>query len=286
MSVNLATIKEIRPYLAAELGTIYNDNELAALSRIIVKTIFEADGLHRIHDNTQPLTRHEAGRITDICNELKTGKPYQYVLGETGFYNCRIRVNPGVLIPRPETEELVDLIVKENRNYNGRIIDFGTGSGCIAIALAANLPNADLTAIDISEEALDIARGNADLNSVNVKFEKGDILNYKREMKAGIFVSNPPYVRNSEKKLMQQNVLGFEPHQALFVEDSDPLLYYRAILEISKRNLERGGKIYFEINEALGSEMAELISSFGFNEISIIKDLNDRNRIAKASRNE
>lgn len=286
MSVNLATIKEIRPYLAAELGTIYNDNEVAALSRIIVKTIFEAHGLHRIYDNTKLLTVDEAGRIVEICSALKTGKPYQYVLGETWFYNCRIRVNPDVLIPRPETEELVDLIVKDNKNYDGRIIDFGTGSGCIAIALASNLPHAEVTGIDISEGALAIARENAELNRVNVKLEKGDILNYEMEMKAGIFVSNPPYVRDSEKQLMHRNVLGFEPHHALFVEDSDPLVYYRAILEISQRNLEPGGKIYFEINEAMGREMTDMISLYGFSEISIIKDLNNKDRIAKATRHE
>lgn len=284
MSVKLATIKDIRPYLTEELRSIYDGNEIASLSRILLKTIFDAPGLHRIYDNQQPLDEPKARRIIDICNELKTGKPYQYVLGQTEFYNCIINVNPGVLIPRPETEELVDLIIKENINYHGRIIDFGTGSGCIAIALSANMPGAEVTGIDMSDSALGVARSNADLNRVGVNFEKDDILNFKSEMRAGIFVSNPPYIRHSEKQLMHRNILDYEPHMALFVDDSDPLVYYRAILDISRTNLEAGGKIYFEINEAMGREIHRLISLYGYREISILKDLNNRDRIAKAIR--
>lgn len=286
MSVNLATIKEIKPYLTKELGGIYNENEIAFLSRIIIKTAFDTPGLHLFTTGQQTVNDHQASRIIEICNELKSGKPYQYVLGKTEFYNCIINVSPAVLIPRPETEELVDLIIRENKGYHGFIIDFGTGSGCIAIALAANIQGIEVTGIDLSEEALAVAVGNADLNSVRVKFEKKDILNFSGEMKAGIFVSNPPYVRNSEKKQMHRNVLDFEPHDALFVEDKDPLVYYRAILEISRTNLEMGGKVYFEINEAMGKDIFDLFPLYGFREISIIKDLNDRDRFAKGVKHE
>lgn len=286
MSVNLATIKEIKHYLTKELGSIYNENEVTYLFRIIIKTVFDTPGLHMIMTGHQALNDNQVSRIIEICNEMKSGKPYQYVLGKTEFYNCIINVGPAVLIPRPETEELVDLIIRENKGYHGSIIDLGTGSGCIAIALAANIAGAEVTGIDLSDDALDVARCNADLNSVRVIFEKKDILNYSGEKKAGIFVSNPPYVRNSEKKQMQRNVLDFEPHDALFVEDTDPLVYYRAILEISRTNLETGGKIYFEINEAMGKEIFNLFSFYGFREISIIKDLNERDRIAKGVKHE
>ena len=177
----------------------------------------------------KPVTSEQVKRVVDICKELKTGKPIQYILGETIFYDCIIRVNNATLIPRPETEELVDLIIRENRGLPGNIIDIGTGSGCIAIALAANLPGAVITGIDISDEAIRIARENALLNNVAVSFVKGDIFNFDYEIvnKAEIIVSNPPYVRNSEKQFMSKNVLDFEPHNALFVTDSDPLVYYQ-----------------------------------------------------------
>jgi release factor glutamine methyltransferase len=196
-------------------------------------------------------------------------------------------LNSSTLIPRPETEELVDLIIKENKNFNGNIIDFGTGSGCIAIALAMKFPLSELTGIDISEDALNIARENAVLNKVKVSFIKGDILDFnKTEIgKAGIIVSNPPYVRDSEKSLMGKNVLDFEPHQALFVPDSEPLLYYRAILEIAAHILLPRGRLYFEINEAMGAVLVQLMKLFGYSEIQIIPDINDKERFIKGRKN-
>lgn len=219
MGVNIQTIKEIRFYLEGELEEFYQEPEIRALANIIIKTVIGITKLHQVHDAEQPVTGRQANRIIDICKELKTGKPIQYILGETNFYDCIIRVNRATLIPRPETEELVDLIIRENRGFTGNITDMGTGSGCIAIALAANLPGSLITGIDIAEDAIRIAQENALLNNVTVSFMTGDIFNFdfKAVSKAGIIVSNPPYVRDSEKQLMCKNVLDFEPHMALFV---------------------------------------------------------------------
>lgn len=287
MYVKIQTIKDIRFYLAKELEEIYQETEISALASIIIKTVLGIKKLHQLFNITgQPVTSGQAGRIIDICKELKTGKPIQYILGETTFYDCIIRVNNATLIPRPETEELVDLIIRENNGYRGSIIDIGTGSGCIAIALAANMPGSVITGIDISEGAISIARENALLNNVIVSFMHGDIFNFDPEIvnKSGIIVSNPPYVRNSEKKLMNSNVLDFEPHVALFVTDEDPLKYYNAILKLAGKILLPGGKVYFEINEAMGKSMVQLLESFEYSGIKIVTDINSKERIIKGTK--
>jgi release factor glutamine methyltransferase len=285
MCVKIQTIKDIRLYIAKELEGIYQEPEISALANII-KTAIGITKLHQLYMPEQPVTSEQAGRIFDICKELKTGKPIQYILGETSFYDCIIRINGDTLIPRPETEELVDFIIRENKGYKGNIIDIGTGSGCIAIALAANLPGAVITGIDISSKAIALAQENALVNSVPVRFVTGDIFNfdYKTVDKAGIIVSNPPYVRNSEKKFMSKNVLDFEPHIALFVTDSDPLIHYIAILKMADNILIPGGKLYFEINEALGKSMVRLLESSGYSGIKIIKDIHDKDRIIRGEK--
>jgi release factor glutamine methyltransferase len=285
MLFNLQTIKDIRIYLVKELNSLYNENELNTLARIIIKTTTGTSGLHQLNNPQLRITEKQSSEIIRICEDLKTGKPYQYVLGETTFYDCIIKVNPSVLIPRPETEELVDLLIHENKGYTGEIIDFGTGSGCIAIALATKLAGAWVTGIDISESSLRLAEENASLNKVAVSFKYGDILNFDIDSvkKAGIIVSNPPYVRHSEKKLMNSNVLDFEPHNALFVEDSEPLLYYKSLLEIGRYVLIHPGRIYFEINEAMGSRMKALMDDTGYSDVQILKDLNNRDRIIKGT---
>jgi len=243
--------------------------------------------LHQLYDSGSPVTNTEAEKIIEFTNELKTGKPVQYILGETTFYDCIIKVNGSTLIPRPETEELVDLIIRENKDYRGNIIDFGTGSGCIAIALAVNLPFSSITGIDISGDAISLARENAVLNNVKISFIKSDILNFGEEefTKAGIIVSNPPYVRNSEKLLMGKNVIDFEPPLALFVPDYDPLVYYRAILKLAENILLPAGRLYFEINEAMGKSLIQLFESSGYSEIEIVPDINDKERIIKGRKN-
>ena len=287
MAVKLQTIKDFRNFLIKELSSIYHERESSSIAEIVIADVFELRSRSELMAirNVNP-DNDKIRKFMNYCNILKTGKPVQYVLGETIFYGCRIKVSQGILIPRQETEELVDMIIKENNDFKGRILDIGTGSGCIAVALARNLPLSRVTGIDISPAAVKAASENASLNNVDSRFLTADILNpgFSELTRAGIIVSNPPYVRESEKAAMHSNVLDFEPHEALFVPDEDPLLYYRAILEAANEILELPGRIYFEINEALGKEMVSLLSSFDYTGVEIIKDLNGRDRIAKAKR--
>lgn len=287
MAIKIQTIRDIRRYLSDELAELYPETEISAFTSIIIKTVLKLPKLHTLALPETSVSGKQSGEIIRICRELKKGEPIQYILGETSFYNCLIKLNPETLIPRPETEELVDLVIKENRGFTGKILDIGTGSGCIAIALAVNLPGAKIAGIDISEEALAIAKENALLNRAPVDFFRADIFNIVPGLFNGtdIIVSNPPYIRDSEKSQIARNVLHFEPHSALFVPDSDPLLHYRAILELAENILKREGKIYFEINEAMGDQAAELIISYGFSGVEIVRDLNGRRRFAKGIRN-
>ena len=283
MGIKIQTIKDIRFYLRGELEGAYPENEIRSITNIILRNVLDITMMHQAYLSDKSVNSLQSSKIVAICDEIKTGKPIQYILGETIFYDCTLKLNSSTLIPRPETEELVDLIIGENRGYKGKIIDFGTGSGCIAIAIASNLPGSLVMATDISEEALMIAAENSSLNNVKVNFVKDDILNpdTSKFEKAGIIVSNPPYVREFEKQYMKLNVLDFEPHSALFVADSDPLIYYSGILKKAAEILEPPGKIYFEINEALGIQMVQLLDSYGFSDIRVTKDINGKDRIIK-----
>jgi len=212
-------------------------------------------------------------------------------LGETEFYGRRFLVNDSVLIPRPETEELVKYIVDKQKtqfpvtNNQLQILDIGTGSGCIAISLAKELPNFKVTAYDISEKALETAKTNAELNKANITFKKVDILNNQFSIlnsKFSIILSNPPYVTKQEIDRMQKNVLDFEPHLALFVEDAEPLIFYEAIANFAFNNLIDNGLVAVEINEALGEETADVFRRKGFSEVEIIKDIHQKDRFVSA----
>lgn len=228
-----------------------------------------------------------------IVNELKQEKPIQYILGETEFYGLRFLVNENTLIPRQETEELVELVIKESSQIeilNPKILDIGTGSGCIAISLAKNLTNSKVYALDVSDKALEIAKQNAMINEVEINFITKSILevedlgqltthNSQLTTKFDIIVSNPPYVRNLEKEEIKKNVLAYEPHLALFVEDNDALLFYRKIAQLAKINLSENGKLYYEINQYLGKETVALLEDLGFKNIQLIKDVYGNNRM-------
>jgi release factor glutamine methyltransferase len=222
--------------------------------------------------------------IDHIISELKLNKPIQYIVGRTEFYNLNFYITAGVLIPRPETEELVNLIINENNKGFFKILDIGTGSGCIAISLAKNLPGSVIYATDISDEALSLTRKNCKLNNIDIQLFQHDILidNSPLDEAFDIITSNPPYVRECEKKYMQPNVLEYEPHRALFVPDNDYLLFYRKISDFSVSHLNHNGKIYFEINESFGNEVALLLEEKGFSEISIKKDINNKDRMVRA----
>jgi release factor glutamine methyltransferase len=289
MAVNLQTIKDIRNYLEGELSELYTGGELRSITNIIIPRIFKMSSMSDLlKENEEKAGSEKIKTVIRFCRELKTGKPLQYVLGETIFYDCIIKVNRTVLIPRPETEELVDLIVKENRGFTGNLLDIGTGSGCIAVALAVNFPSSQITGIDISGPAISTAIKNAEKNNAAVSFLKADLfkIDHSEIKKADIIVSNPPYVRNSEKQNIKRNVLGFEPHKALFVPDNDPLKFYCAILDLARHILNPGGTVYFEINEAMGNKIHNLLESYEYHEIIIMKDINGKDRIAKAKKND
>ena len=288
MAVKLQTIKDIRNYISSELSGLYSDQESATISGIIVSNIFKLSGIaSMLRENEIVAGRKEAWMAVNYCRRLKRGEPVQYVTGETSFFGCTIKVSRGVLIPRHETEELVDLIVRENKGFAGRIIDVGTGSGCIAIALAKSLPSSLVTGIDRSKRAIKTAIRNAAFNRTEISFLEADI--FKTDSSetgtAGLIVSNPPYVKNSEKQFMHRNVLDFEPPGALFVPDDDPLRFYMAILRFAVYALDPGGAIYLEINESMGNKVHDLLRSFNYGEIRIIKDINGKERFANGRKN-
>jgi release factor glutamine methyltransferase len=228
--------------------------------------------------------------FNEALGQLSQNKPIQYIIGVTDFLGARIKVNPSVLIPRPETEELVSLIISDLKNINIAslsLLDIGTGSGCIAIAIKQQYQELDVHACDISEDALELAGINAAINHCDISFTRTDILDTVSGPlpQVSIIVSNPPYVRESDKIMLNQNVIGYEPHVALFVDDSDPLRFYKAIVAFALSHLIKPGMLYFEINELYGSQIKELLENNGFSEVAIFKDMSGKNRIIKAVMN-
>ena len=285
-------LKDLRYNFHAELDPMYGTDEVESFFYIL--TEFHLN-VTRIQLASNPdLTIDAAMKIKfdGALQELKKERPIQYIVGETYFRGLRILTNENVLIPRPETEELVDWIceyIKGNAQKQLHILDIGTGSGCIAIAIAKEFPSANTYAIDISKKALELAKVSAELNEVNIQFIEDDILTHLQstfsiDLKFDIIVSNPPYVRVQEKEQMQPNVLNNEPHIALFVEDDDPLVFYRSIIQFADRKLSKNGLLFFEINEYLGNEMSSLIKGSTFDHIEIRKDVFGKDRMVKISR--
>lgn len=284
------TIKNYREIFKNELLPIYDEQEIDSFFYIILEKIHS---LKRIDLALNPETVMDGIQLKQwksIVSDLKTEKPIQYILGETEFYGLRFEVNENTLIPRPETEELVALIIKEEgRRENGdgqvKILDIGTGSGCIAVSLANTIPNFEVFAIDVSEKALATAKRNAEMNKTQVTFWLKNILETEDlGQQFDVIVSNPPYVRNLEKAEIKTNVLQYEPHLALFVEDDDALLFYRKIAQLAKKNLNPEGKLYFEINQYLGKETVKLLESLGFNKVELIQDIYGNDRMISAIR--
>lgn len=281
-------IKEYRTQFIQELTPIYDAGEAESFFYLIVE---EKHQLKRIDLALHPdLVFSEAEIVVwnSILEQLKQEIPVQYLLGKTSFYGLDFEVNENVLIPRPETEELVEWILESQKpkgeSQNIRILDIGTGSGCIAISLAKNLPNATVFAIDVSQKALATAKRNAENNSVNVTFINQNILETEDlGQQFDIIVSNPPYVRNLEKEEIKKNVLDNEPHLALFVEDNDALIFYKKIAELAQKNLSENGQLYFEINQYLGKEMIDLLEKMNFTAIELRKDIYGNDRMVRAS---
>jgi len=286
MLQNHATLKQIRFFLLSELRQIYTENESDSIARIILDHIGYPLEETLLNPGQTP-ARSVIEQINDIVTDLRTGKPIQYVLGYTFFCDLRIGLNDTVLIPRPETEELVDHIIKSVIQPYHRIIDLGTGSGCIAMALKAHFPEADVWGVDLKAEALSLALRNSQLNSLQVNWKEMDLLNLDSldpDQQFDLVVSNPPYVRLSEKKSMAYNVTGFEPDSALFVEDTDPLLFYRAIASFCKIHLTENGEVWVEINEMLGKDTADVFKKEGFRRVQILRDIHEKDRYVHASR--
>lgn len=284
--MNSYTLRQLFDIIGSSLSGLHPVTEVQAIRKLLFeKTVKMPE--YRVHLNPNGLLSIDiSNRILEILDELKKGNPVQYVLGEADFMDMVFEVNAEVLIPRPETEELVHWIISNNKNNSLKILDVGTGSGCIAVSLAKYLSDAQVSALDVSENALKVAKRNALINHVNVDFIKGDILEIYEIAGApfDIIVSNPPYVRELEKQLMNRNVTDFEPHLALFVSDNDPLLFYRTIAQKSKNWLKPKGQLYFEINEAFGNEIKDMLIGNGFSDVEIRKDINGKDRMAYGRR--
>jgi len=271
-----------------ELNSIYDKDEIKSIFLLVVEELL---GIKRIAYQLKKgdlVSETHAIRVRDIIQDLKKNKPIQYILNKADFYGEFFEVNESVLIPRQETEELVDLIIKKHASSSGlKVIDIGTGSGCIPIILSKHLKKPQVTTVDISKEAINTARKNAQRLGQTIRFINADILEWDyvfSDQQYDIIVSNPPYITPNEKQYMQQNVLAYEPELALFIEESAPLIFYDVISSFALKHLVPNGDLYFEINQYLGPETKELIEKKGFDQVQLIKDINGANRIIHAKK--
>lgn len=278
------TVSEISRLMRGRLAPVYGDGEAAAMVRLVFYALRGWNATQLVINGDLNVPEHLAHQIDGIVSRLLRHEPIQYILGVADFYGMRLKVTQDTLIPRPETEQLVDMIVDRYRSVNDlRVLDVGTGSGAIAIALARNLPFPQVTAIDISEEALGVAKENATALKAKVVFINEDIFRYDPEPKSfDIIVSNPPYIDESEKDGMERNVLYYEPHTALFVPDSNPLIFYSRIVETAGEALAPGGSLWFEINPRHVDALVSMIRKAGFSDVRAIKDIHGRDRFVSA----
>ena len=274
-------------YIRHTLEGIYDPAEIENFITIIFQEVCGYNRADLILCKNNELSQPLVAQIRRLTLRLRACEPIQYITGKAYFFNHCFNVAPGVLIPRPETEELVDLIIKENHNKTGNLLDIGTGSGCISISLDKALPGFSTEAWDISPQALSIASQNAKLINAEVNFKLRDVLNTSAsdiDKRYDIIVSNPPYICDSEKIEMDNNVLQHEPHIALFVSDSDPLLFYRKIAELGTELLNNDGKLYFEINRMFGSQTKDMLEALNYRQVSVLKDMYGNDRMVKAIR--
>jgi len=298
------TLKELQQHFHSQLDAIYGKDEVQSFFKLLIENVLNFKPIELVLHTESDISITNQHRFNADIKRLKQEEPIQYIIGETVFFGLPFKVNPSTLIPRPETEELVQWIIEES-NYKTQIpnpdsywvqqqttnnkqltiLDIGTGSGCIAVSLAKSLPDAKIYAIDISKNALNVAKENAILNNVEVNFIQADILNLKSELddlKFDYIVSNPPYVRELEKASIKNNVLRHEPHLALFVQNEDPLQFYKAICEFAVHNLNPKGSLFFEINQYLGAETMQLLSIFNYESIELKQDIFGNDRMIKA----
>ncbi len=279
------TLQQITKQVKELLIPVYGSRETTQLLFLMYENVLQLSRWQQITETHTKVPNSDYNQIMSITKRLVNHEPIQYILGETEFYGLKFRVNPAVLIPRPETEELVDWIIRDHKNSALTIVDVGTGSGCIAVTLAKNLSQSTVYALDVSKQALEQAKANAELNQVAVQFFKTDVLKQAWPVfpkQPNLIVSNPPYVTRKEQTRMQANVLDHEPSLALFVSDDDPLLFYREIATQARNLLTDDGWLYFEINEAFGNQTATLLEALGYRQIELRADINGKHRMLKA----
>lgn len=277
-------LKEAIEQLRNGLAGVAEPNEVQAMIRVICEDVFNYDPVDVALRQESELPDFAPQRVAEIIARLQRHEPLQYIVGSARFHGHRFKVTPAVLIPRPETEQLVDMIVDENPGSDLRVLDMGTGSGCIAISLARALRFAQVDALDVSRDALEVARENAAALKVKVRFFESDMLTPQPPARYDIIVSNPPYICWGEREALDRNVLDYEPGQALFVPDNDPLLFYKAIVPYAAQSLERAGHLYLEINQRFGNEIKRLLEECGFGEVRIIEDSYGKVRFATGVR--
>ena len=273
-------------YIKKELADLYPKTEVQSFIQLLLESVCGWDYTAQILNKNEPVGELNFNKIKQAVLRLKEFEPIQYILGETEFMDLTLEVNSAVLIPRPETEELVNWIIESNNLNTPHILDIGTGSGCIPLALKDGIKDADISGVDISERALEVARKNALRNKFDVHFFEVDILNWE-DYNWNVFdviVSNPPYVREIEKQKMETNVLKYEPQNALFISNEKPLIFYERIAEFAKKHLSYNGKLYFEINEYLSAEMYNLLKYKGFADIELKRDINNKNRMISCAK--
>lgn len=271
-------LKALKDRLFTALVAVYDEREASSAARMIVEELFGYD-----YYNCQQQISVDENTLSEIVSQIESHTPIQQIVGHAWFYDNKFKVTRDVLIPRPETEELVDWIIKDFKNFRGKsVLDIGTGSGAIAVTLDLNMCDAVVSAVDISESALMVASENARILNAEIEFILKDILSEELTDSYDIIVSNPPYITDSEMILMRKNVLEFEPHTALFVRDNDPLIFYRRIAELATKSLNRDGRLYFEINENFGSECCDMLRGLGFRDVVLKQDLNDKDRMIRA----
>nr|WP_255551680.1 peptide chain release factor N(5)-glutamine methyltransferase [Aridibaculum aurantiacum] len=268
---------------------VCDDREAANIANMVIEHFTGQKKIDRIINKDLPVTTEQQRALETAGQQLARHKPVQYVLNEAWFYGIHFYVNENVLIPRPETEELVEWVVQDMQKQHSAIsiLDVGTGSGCIPIALKKQLPGATIAAVDVSAEALQVAKQNAASNEADIDFHQLNILDtdeWKQLQVYDAIVSNPPYIKANEQEQMNQNVLAYEPHLALFVPDDNALIFYEAIAEFGKQHLQEKGRLYFEINEQLGEQVVQLLQAKGYKDVVLKKDMQGKDRMVRCEK--
>jgi len=283
MRIKTNTLKSVRNFFDNELNHLHSSDEIRFYFYWSCEHFLGMPKTEVIESLDLRISESQMLKFSHAVKDLKKQKPIQYVLESCHFLDLQLHITPEVLIPRPETEELVQKIIKQNKNFSGELLDICTGSGCIALGLKNEFQEALIQGFDNSEFAVDLAQRNAEKNLLSVDFFVADIFNYETEQRFDIIVSNPPYVCHSEKSQMQANVLHYEPHEALFVDDKHPLIFYHAIIDFAKKHLNPNGQLYFEVNEKFGHDIAKLLKEQGFFNVTVFKDFREKDRFVHAT---